>query len=103
MLHTPKQSSPAVKILKLTSGEEIIATINDEDASHYFVVSGLQLAPGRNGMQFVQYLMMSDTSQTILINKATVIAIAKPSTDFENLYKSAISGIALPKQSGIIT
>lgn len=98
-----KNTTPQVKIFKITTAEEIIATMVDEDNTHYTVEHPLQLAPGRNGVQFAPYLFMADTEKKLSLNRNTVVAVAPPNADVEQAYKSALSGIALPKQSGIIT
>lgn len=98
-----KQNTPYVRVLKLVTGEEIIAKIVEDNDSELSLCKPLQMAMGQHGPQLANFMLMADPSKNIMIKKAAILATSQPVKELENQYESITSGIALPAKSGIIT
>lgn len=89
----------SVKVLKLTTGEELIARVKDErDLITLEQPMTLQAMPtgqaGQMGFALVPWLM-SAKSDSVTISITCVIAQVEPKDDVEKNYLSQISGLIL--------
>jgi len=103
MLTQKQQDTPYIVILKLSTGEEIIATVIEDTSDKFIVKSPLCMVATEKGFQFAPLLMMVDQTKLVQLNKALILASAPPSSDLEGKYESITTGISLPKKSSIIT
>ena len=101
MLTAKQKPVPYVGIFKLNTGEEIIATVIEEDSSSYTVKDPLCMVATQKGYQFAPLLMMADSKKGITIPKPVITAC--PATELEGQYESVTTGIALPQKSSIIS
>lgn len=85
-----------VKILKLVSGEEILAKVTEGDSDNTVVINkpmALMLHTGQQGgIQMVPWLMLSQKEEAE-IPKDKIIVMYDPKTEIVNGYQSQIGGI----------
>ena len=97
----PKQTIPYIAVLKLSSGEELVCKVIEEDAVSYTVSKPLTIGQTPKGVQFVPILMLADPDKNVKIPKPVICGI--PTAELESQYESVTTGIALPQKSSIIT
>jgi hypothetical protein len=97
-----KQNIPNIQVLKLDSGEEIIANIVQHDADNYWVNNPFVLIAGQSGLQFSPYLLMADPNAKVKIFRSHVLAECDPSKGILDGYEKATSTLVLPQKQGII-
>ena len=101
-INTTQNEIPYIGVFKLPTGEEIIARVVDEDENRFTVEKPLQILATQQGLQFAPIFIMGDHSSVTDIPRSGTLR-TRPGSEFESQYKSAISGIVLPKPGNIIT
>lgn len=95
MLISKGVSSGEVITLKLTSGEELVARLVEDGATHYTLEKTKVVGMGPSGPALMDYLFTVNPNAEIRLNKATV-TIAEPTEKvFADQYIQATTGIAL--------
>lgn len=77
-------SSGEVVTIKLTSGEELVARLDEETPTHVKLTKTMVLTAGPNGLAMVPYLFTVEQDKIISLNKSTITVIAatmKPAAD----------------------
>lgn len=88
-------STGDVITIKLTSGEEIIATLVEEHADYYKVSKPRALTSAEGGIGMVPFVFTVDPARDVKLYKTTV-SIAEPTEkEFAASYTSATSGIII--------
>lgn len=90
-----------VKIVKFTSGQEIIAKVT-EDATSIVIESPLTVQPMRNGDSLQVGLLpfsWAGQSPSVSISKEHVLCILEPESGLATQYLAGLAGIALPGES----
>jgi hypothetical protein len=103
MLKQQPRQTPFIAVFKLSTGEEIIATVKEETDTVYSLKNPLQMVMGQRGPQFAPWMMMADTNLTVDVKKASIVGETKPLAELEGQYESITTGIALPQKSSIVT
>lgn len=103
MLLDKQKQLPYNTVMKLTTGEEIIAKVVEEDSDNFVIEKPLQMVIGAQGPQFAPFMMMADPDKKIPLAKRAVLVSAAPNPKLEEQYESLTSSIALPKKPSIIT
>ena len=100
-----KNTSPQIKVFKLSTGEEIIVRIKEITAhsNHYVVEKALQIAQVGNGISLVPYFFLIDQDSSWTLNRDLIIGEGEPGPKLRAEYESQITGVALPEQRKIIT
>lgn len=80
--------------MKLLTGEEVLASYQEEDANVFKVTKPATIAQGPQGMGIVPWMMTSRTEK-ISINKNTVIAMAPTESEIAKAYTEATTNIQL--------
>lgn len=88
-------SEGEVVTLKLTSGEELVAKLAEETATHYKLSKPLVLSMGPKGIGMVPYLFTVSPDKDVQLNKSTVTVIATSDKEFANQYLQGTTGITL--------
>ena len=101
MLTQKQKELPYIAVFKMGNGEEFIAKVVDETLTGFSVIKPLTLGQTAEGIRFVPVLMLADPEKPISIPKP--IISAEPAPGLLQQYETAISGIALPKKSSIVT
>ena len=102
MLTQKQQDLPYIHVFKLSSGEEVIATVIEELTDSFRIKSPLQLTMGAQGLSFAPFSIMGDPQKSMLLNRSLVTVHVSPAPKIESQYQSITTGIALPEKSSII-
>lgn len=84
-----------VVTIKLTSGEELVAKLVEEQAQIYKVSKPLMLSMNQKGIGMIPYLFTVNPDKEIKINKNTVVVIETTDSEFANQYLAGTTGIAM--------
>lgn len=85
-----------VVTLKMSSGEELIGTYKDDDATSYTIDRPVTLSVGpKGGPALTPYLMTVTpaTTRNLKINRALVVCVARTDKELADQYSSAMTGI----------
>jgi hypothetical protein len=81
--------------LKLSSGEEIIAKLEEETSTGYKVSKPLVLSMNNQGMGMVPFMFTANAEKDITLNKTAVAAITTCDKMFADQYIQGTTGIKL--------
>jgi len=81
--------------IKLTSGEELIAKLDEETATHYKLSRPLVLSMGPQGIGMVPYLFTASQDKVIPLNKSTVTVCVPTMKEAADQYIQSTTGIKL--------
>jgi hypothetical protein len=81
--------------LKLTSGEELIAKLVEETATHYKLHKPMVLSMTQQGIGMMPYLFTVNPGKEVKLTKATVTVVEATDTEFSNQYMQGTTGIAM--------
>ena len=91
-----------VRIVRLSTGEEIVAKVTENDDSYTLKTPAILIPAGRDQLAFGQWLPYADIEDGIEINKKYVVFIVEPMTELANQYSSSFgSGIVVPEKGPI--
>lgn len=88
-------SSGEVVTLKLTSGEELITKLVEDNLAFYKVSKPLVLSMTPKGIGMMPYLFTVSQEKDIKISKSTVVVIESTDKEFADQYLSGTTGIAM--------
>jgi hypothetical protein len=84
-----------VVTLKLTSGEELVARLNEETATHYKLSKPMVIAMGAKGPGLMPYLFTVAPDKDISLNKNTVTVAVASDKSFADQYMQSTTSIHL--------
>ena len=84
-----------VVTIKLTSGEELVTKLVEENALFLKVSKPMVLSMTAQGIGMMPYLFTVDNNKDIRINKGTVTVIEATEKQFADQYLSGTTGIKL--------
>jgi hypothetical protein len=88
-------SSGEVVTLKLTSGEEIVARLDEETVTHYKLSKPMVIGMGPNGPGLMPYLFTVSPDKVIPLSKVTVTVAVSSDKQFADQYLQSTTGIKL--------
>ena len=88
-------SAGEVVTLKLTSGEELVARLNEETATHYKLSKPMVIAMGAKGPGLMPYLFTVAPDKDINLNKSTVTVAVASDKSFADQFIQQTTGIAM--------
>jgi hypothetical protein len=88
-------SAGDVVTLKLTSGEEIVARLDDETATHYKLSKPMVIGMGQQGPGLMPYLFTVSPDRVIPLSKSTVTVVIASDKQFADQYLQSTTGIKL--------
>ena len=92
-----------LKLVRITSGEEIIGNIT-ENQNSYTIRDGYVLIPGGEGnIAYMPFMPYTKASKGVVIDKSFVLFCVEPVDELAARIKEQISGVIVPKKQGIIT
>ena len=98
-----------LKILRLSTGEEILGEILEENITKVVIKNPVRIVvvpsksdPKNPSVAFAPFLQWSDDKE-LTLNANHVITTATPITEFVNQYNGMFGGLVVPPKSGIIT
>lgn len=94
MLIEKSVSAGDLASLKLITGEEIIARLEEERADAYVISRPVMLVPTERGTAMVGYLLTADVDKNLVIDRSKVIVIALSKKELEPSYIQATTGIS---------
>lgn len=84
-----------VVTLKLTSGEELVATLVDETEKYYKVKKPMVIGMGQKGPGLMPYLFTVNPDREIKISKSGVTVVESTDKDFADQFIETTTGIKL--------
>ena len=96
-----------IRLLRLTSGEEILVTILKETQERTFIKNPILLIPDRDKIGFMPYLSYADIEE-LIIKEEHIMFNVKPTNELTENYKNMVHGpdknkIQKPKTLKILT
>lgn len=88
-------SAGEVVTLKLTSGEELVARLDDETPTHYKLSRPMVIGMGQQGPGLMPYLFTVDPQKTIPLLKSTVTVAVTSDKVFADQYLESTTNIKL--------
>ena len=88
-------SAGEVVTLKLTSGEELVARLDEETPTHYKLTKPMVIGMGQQGPGLMPYLFTVSPEKTIPLLKSTVTVAVASDKVFADQYMQNTTGIAL--------
>ena len=88
-------SAGEVITLKLTSGEELIAKLVEETATHYKLHKPMVLSMTQQGIGMMPYLFTVNPEKEVKLNKGTVTVAEATDATFAKQFLEQTSGIKL--------
>jgi hypothetical protein len=88
-------STGEVVTLKLTSGEEIVAKLEEETATYYKLSRPMVIGMGQKGPGLMPYLFTVDPKKDIKLLKTTVTVCEATDKQFADQFIESTTGIAL--------
>jgi hypothetical protein len=84
-----------VVTLKLTSGEEIVAKLVEETATHYKLSRPMVIGMGPNGPGLMPYLFTVHPDKEVKLSKITVTLVEATDKNFADQFIQSTTGIKL--------
>ena len=91
-----------IRLIKFTTGEEVIVTVESEDADTITFKDGLTMVYTQQGFQPVPFAMLIDEHSPITVNRDKIIYVTTPSKDLTENYRQQMSPIIQPNKGGLI-
>lgn len=88
-------SAGEVVTLKLTSGEEIVARLDEETDTHYKLTKPMVIGMGPNGPGLMPYLFTVSQDKTIPLLKTTVTVAVASDKQFADQYMQSTTNIQM--------
>jgi len=88
-------SAGEVITLKLTSGEEIVAKLVEETATHYKLSRPMVIGMGPKGPGLMPYLFTVSPDKEVRLQKTTVTLAEATDKEFANQFIQSTTGITL--------
>lgn len=88
-------SAGEVVTLKLTSGEELVARLDEETTTHYKLSKPMVIGMGAQGPGLMPYLFTVSQDKTIPLLKTTVTVAVSSDKVFADQYMQSTTGIHL--------
>ena len=79
--------------LKLTTGEEIVCKLLEDNADNIKIKTPLVLVAGPQGIGMQQFMFTTDPDQPVTMKKASINVIQKTEKQFSNVYTEKTSGL----------
>ena len=83
--------------IKLSSGEEMIAKLEDESQTHLTLVKPLILVAAEKGMGLAPFMFTVSPDAKIKLNINSIICVVKSAKDASDTYIQQTTGIKLAK------
>lgn len=94
LLEAPYKNGDTVS-LKLSSGEEIVARLEEESGSHYQLHKPMVLVAGQQGLGLAPFMFSVNPDSKFRINASVVTCILKTEKELASQYTQQTTGIAI--------
>lgn len=93
-----------MKLVRLSSGEEIIGNIESWSDDSIFITNGYSLIPAGEGkIGFMPFMAYTEADKGVNIPAQFVMFVVDPKPELIQQISSMSSGIMVPQKQGIIT
>jgi hypothetical protein len=93
----------SIKLIRLTSGEEIIAEIANTSEDTYQIKDAIIMIPAGEGkIGFMPFMPYTKAKDGLVLKKQDVMFMIDPVDELLNQFKQARSGIITPPQGVIV-
>ncbi len=93
----------SIKLIRLTSGEEIIAEIVNTSEDTYQIKDAIIMIPAGEGkIGFMPFMPYTKAKDGLVLKKQDVMFMIDPVDELLNQFKQARSGIITPPQGVIV-
>mgnify|MGYP003120220607 FL=1 len=91
-----------VKIVRLTTGEELIAKVTETDESVTVKNPAILIPAGKDQLAFGAWLPYGEISDGVTIDKKYVIFVVEPIRELSNQYSTSFgSGLVVPEAGAV--
>ena len=91
-----------VKIVRLTSGEELICKVSDNGDDITIKTPAILIPAGEGQLAFGQWLPYADIADGLVIDKKYIMFIVTPQTELSNQYSTSFgSGLVVPSKAPV--
>ena len=94
LIDTPYKVGDTVS-LKLTSGEEVIARLEEETGTTYTLHKPMVLVAGQQGLGLAPFMFSVNPDAKFKVNASTVTCILKTEKELASQYTQQTTGIAV--------
>lgn len=92
-----------VKLIRITTGEEVVAELVDENAASITVKNGLVVLPSAQSVGFAPWATVIDkTNPEITVSKNHVVYIVDVDSTVKNKYTEMFGGVVTPDKKLIL-
>lgn len=84
-----------VVTIKLTSGEELIAKLVEENSTSFTLSRPLVVAMGAQGPGLIPYLFTVSPEKNVKLNRQTITVVEVSDPDFAKQYLQSTTGLVL--------
>jgi len=92
-----------VKLLRIVTGEEVIAELVSEDTKQVTIKNGLVVLPNANGVGFAPWAtVISKQKPEIVVNREFIVYMVECDVDVVEKYESLFSPIEKPSKKLIL-
>ena len=97
-----------IEFFKLVSGEDLVGELISETENslvfkNMLLINYVPNERGQVGLQMLQFPLLTDDEEEIVINKNAITLRAKPNEDFLNSYRQRFGHIQVIQKPGILT
>jgi hypothetical protein len=94
LIETPYKNGDTIS-LKLSSGEEVVARLEEERDDSLKLTKPLMLTPTQEGLGLAPFMFTVNPEQSVVINRATVLCIAKTEDEMATQYVQNTTGLTV--------
>ena len=94
LIEAPYKNGDTVS-LKLSTGEEIVARLEEESGSHYQLHKPMVLVAGQQGLGLAPFMFSVNPDSKFRINASVVTCILKTEKELASQYTQQTTGIAV--------
>ena len=102
MLYNKKHEDGDIVVLKLVTGEEVIAKLVEGNMEHIKISKPMMIVHTPKGLAMSQYIMMQDINDAIVIDVNKVIAVTSANKVASSQYQETLSSIKVPTQAEFV-
>jgi len=92
LIEAPYKNGDTVS-LKLTSGEEVVARLEDETTTHTIILKPMVLIAGQQGLGLAPFMFSVSADSKFKINNTSVTCVSKTEKELASQYTQQTTGI----------
>lgn len=94
LIETPYKNGDTVS-LKLTSGEEVVARLEEETGTHTVLHKPMVLIAGQQGLGLAPFMFSVSADSKFKINNTSVTCVSKTEKELASQYTQQTTGITI--------